>query len=536
MLYPQSIIAGNAVDRQQEGGVDGTEVVGGELHMVHLLVVGVHQLHLQLIVVRRHLGLETVAEVGQHSHMHGVAGLVDGPVGTHLCLQGHLGGIFAAVTLEVVLQSIAVALGNDIVAPTPIVNVKPVAPVAVGDRRGHHLFLVILRALHAQRLSHDGTAGASVKQPPLLPVHHQRHVGAVQFKGHKSVGLEVHARRCQQHITARLEGRKRDEALGILIIHSTLHRPLAADHHRLCQQSRLKLRNLDIFQIPHNSVPNPVYIAVMHTLQVRHIGNYRHAVAIEADPFLLDLVAQVGTVYTVLTLGRQRDGGVAVAHSLHIILLVFAIFCRKVVKPCVIRTLGAAKLVDGLLEIGQREVPVRQPGPQFEQACLVPDADVVAVVSMEVDQQLLQVVALLPVIFIILRLQDNNIVGRGSHYSLLPALAVLLDALHRRLLQHVAVDEGRVILAEKGIAEGLLERRKRGQQRTVACLRAVVGILLVEAGGLRHVVGSGQPVSTDGALRVHSLGQRVGALVRALAHQLVEPCPRGLRQKVQRSQ
>ena len=165
-----------------------------------------------------------------------------------------------------------------------------------------------------------------------------------------------------------------------------------------------------------------------------------------------------------------------------------------------------------------------------EQPPVVPDAQaVVGIGRMEVAEALLPLHALPGrQLAAVLHHGHNDVVGRGGHIQGLAAVAEVLYLLHRSGLQHVAVDQCRVVLAEEGMAEGPLQRSQQRQQRAVARLGAVAHILLIVGRSYRHVVSRRQTLTTDATLFIHPFGQSVGALVRALIHQLVEAAPIGL--------
>ena len=186
--------------------------------------------------------------------------------------------------------------------------------------------------------------------------------------------------------------------------------------------------------------------------------------------------------------------------------------------------LGASELRYRLGDALERQRVVGHIGEIVEQAVLVEDAYVVAVPGVELRQHLLQLDALLiGGLFIVAQYtHHHHVIGRGGHVNALLGVAVHLYLLHGCPLQHVGEGQGRVVLGKERVAEGLVDTLQARKQGAEAGLGAVAGVLLVAGGGLRHVVGGGQQVA---AAVVLLLGQLVGALVGAVAHQAVEACP-----------
>ena len=312
-----------------------------------------------------------------------------------------------------------------------------------------------------------------------------------------------------------------------MVILSSDHLPLAT-HHCLCRQQfgLWFLAILVVLHIRDDAVVQSVEVMITHPLQARLPGYHPQPFVFHMDCLSQYFNPQVGTSHTPFAFRSQRNGGVAVAQSVHIPFLIVAPLGSTPVQQCVPRTFRATELIDGLLVHCKAVMPVGCRGQQVKLLEIKPDAYIIAVLGVEVNQFLMQLQTL-AVVFptFVARLGDDDVVGRRGHVEFLITLAILLDVLHGRPLQQVGMFQRLVILAQEGMAESLLQRFQRRQQLAVAGLGAVAHILLVRGRRHSHVVGRCQPIGADCALLVHPLGHLVGTLVRAVFHQLIELCP-----------
>ncbi len=159
---------------------------------------------------------------------------------------------------------------------------------------------------------------------------------------------------------------------------------------------------------------------------------------------------------------------------------------------------------------------------------VVPDAQVVVVVLMQLDQTALPVEALLGrQVGAVLHHDDDHVVDRGGHVLRLAAAGVVSDLLDGGVLEEGFVPEGLLILAEEGVAEGLVEGCEAWQQGAVAGLGAVVGVLLIHGGGFGHIPCRAQALGAGGR-RQGLRGLVVGGGVAAVAYEAVYLLPVGL--------
>ena len=459
VTHPHRPVACQAVGGQRQQAVGRAEVVSGELELLHLLPVGVKENKVKSMARSQQLALAPVGTVEQHSQLYRVARAVDGAVADHVELRALSVGRRLAMFVDRMLDGIAIAHHlDDAVARR--YAVEAVGAVGSGDdglQQPLVLFGVVLPGLQKLHLlpRHGGARGAVHHQAAPVGGVAQGDVGDVQLGvGHPlgEVGRGGH----EQAVLARRQGRqgkgRRAFAVGIGARH--VDGPLALG----LQLGQLFVAHV-LLRLLYEAQVKAVEVGVLHAHQLFALRSQEAHRTRGADARRGDLATQVGALHTPLALGEKGYGGVAVADSLHQVALPLATTGGALVERGHLRTFCATIFADILLVYSQARHVVGHLLHEVEQAPVVPDAQAVGgIARVEVAEALLPLHALPGRQFgAVLHHGYHHVVGRGGHVLCLAAFTVHLYLLHRGLLQHIAVDQCRVVLAQEGMAEGPLE-------------------------------------------------------------------------------
>ena len=522
--HVDAVEARDAVGGQGEACAGDAEVVGAHLDGVaHALAIGVDERHLERQPGFDHC-LDPVALEDQRRHLHLLARLVDGAVGAELGLQVHAGLVRLGVSDECRSEAVAAPLGHQ-AAPTEFVESEAVAPVGAGGGALQHRAV----AFHPQLLSGDGAAGGAVEQQAIAAVLDEEHVGAVDLIGHEAVPLEVGGGRDKQDVATRLECRHGHEGALLLVLFVGRHIDVPSRQRLGGEQLRLGLVGVvEILHVGDQAQPEVSRVAVVHMVQACAAGGDGEVLAAHFDHHLRNLLAQVGALHAALALGGDGGGAVAPAQGLYIVALLSALLRQAGVKQGVELAPRATEAVEVGLQVAALKGAVGHLAVEVVLSQGVPDAEVVGIGGVELDESALPVEALLGrEVAAILHHNDNHVVdGRGDVEGL-AAGGIVFDLPDGGLLEQGLVLQGCIVLAEEGVAEGLLEGFEAGQEAAVARCGAVVGVLLVHGGGLGHIPCRAQPLGAGGAGE-RLCGALVGGGVAAVVDEAVYLLPVGL--------